>query len=358
MKKLIIAVLIIFCIIVAKAQSTLSLDYTTEAQTNFGKKYNWVNLLSLSAGLSSEKISEHWVNGFFRADFISVYKIHKERISNDIMTFSNIEENNLPINPYVLGYTQRWGKMALFGGVRNVNNDYYITPYTSLFTNSSAGIFPTISLNFPLANYPLSAVCLHFEYQPTVKLLFKTSLYNGVAHDPRKNILNSFTVNPKRDGIFSISELSYAQNKFGSGIYSLGFTLQSSNATMYSRLSQNTSRIPTYTAWLAIEHSVYRSGEKEIGSIIHVGIAPQHAVHCRHYYALGGYASGLFGRRDKLGIYLNATNVAGIKERTMEITWQFQLIDAIAIQPVYDYICTGNKITSIGIVRVMYSFNR
>ena len=232
--------------------------------------------------------------------------------------------------------------------MRNVNQDYYITPYTSLFTNSSAGIFPTISINYPLANYPLSAVCLHFEYELTENWLFKSSLYNGVAHDPRKNILRSFTVNPRNDGIFSISELSYSQNTIGSGTYSVGFASQSKNATMQS----------AYTSWLAVEQSLYRSGEQEIGCIVHAGIAPKRADDCRYYYAIGGYASGLAGRRNKLGIYVNATSVSGIKERTMEITWQCQIIDAMAIQPTYDYIRTADKTTNIGLLRVIFFISR
>jgi hypothetical protein len=42
----------------------------------------------------------------------------------------------------------------------------------------------------------------------------------------------------------------------------------------------------------------------------------------------------------------------------MEITWQFQIIDAIAIQPAYDYIRTGDKKRSIGLLRVMFSVGR
>lgn len=177
---------------------------------------------------------------------------------------------------------------------------------------------------------------------------FKSSLYNGVAHDPRKNVFRSFYVNPQRDGIFSISELSYSQNRFGNGIYSLGLTVQSSNAD----------RQASCTSWLAIEQSLYRSGEKEIGCIVHAGIAPHRADVCRYYYAIGGYASGWIGGRNKLGIYLNATSVSGVHERTMEMTWQFQIIDAIAVQPTYDFIRTSDTSTHIGLLRMIFYLSR
>jgi hypothetical protein len=113
-----------------------------------------------------------------------------------------------------------------------------------------------------------------------------------------------------------------------------------------------------YTSWLAVEQSLYRSAEKEIGCIAHAGIAPQLTNNCRYYYAIGGYASGFAGLRNKLGIYLNATSVSGIKERTMEITWQWQIVDVIAIQPTYDYIRTGDKTTNIGLMRVIFFVSR
>ena len=344
----------------------LDVEYVTEMQSNFGAKYNWVNLITLSAGLPSEKISPRWRNGNFRSELISVHKIFKERIAGDLMIFSNIEEDNLVVNPFILGYSHRWGNVSLFGGLRNVNQDYFITPYTSLFTNSSAGIFPTISLNYPLANYPLSAVCLHVEYQPTEMWFFKSSLYNGVAHDPRKNVFRSFTVNPRGDGNFSISELSFLQNRFGNGSYSLGFTVRSANADgMIAGVNDSVSKglavqSPNafWTSWLAIEQSLFRSGEKEIGFIVHTGIAPKRADVCRYYYAIGGYASGLAGGRDKSGIYLNATSVSGVKERTMEMMWQFQIKNAIALQPTYDYIRTGDTSTHIGLLRVIFYISR
>ena len=349
MKKIFIVSLLFLTNYSLYAQDTafVNVEYTTEVQTNFGKKYNWINLLSLSAELPTEKISSRWENGKFQMEIISIYKIFEERIADDLMMFSNIEEENVLINLFLLGYMHQWKKISLFGGVRNVNQDYFTTPYTSLFTNSSAGIFPTLSINFPLANYPLSGVCLHFEHEPAEKLFFKSSLYNGVAHDSRKNPLYSFTVNPSKDGIFSISELSYTQNKFGSGIYSLGFALQTLEKQVNS----------TYSIWGTVEQTVFNNDRKEIGFIVHGGFTPPSKNECSYYFAIGGYFAGLLTKqkRDKLGIYLNTTEILGIKEQTLEITWQCQIINAIAIQPTVHCIRTGKKMTNIGLFRVLFS---
>jgi len=330
------------------AQDTtyITVEYHTEVQTNFGKKYNWVNLLSLMGELSSEKIHKRWKNGNFNIDLISTYKIFDERIAYDLMEFSNIEEENMIINPFLLGYTHRWERVSLFGGVRNVNLDYFATPYTSLFTNSSAGIFPTLSINLPLANYPLSAVCLHVEYQPTEKWLFKSSLYNGIAHDSRKNPLRSFIINPREDGMISISELKYTQNKFGKGIYSLGIAVHALGKQYKT----------TYSLWGTIEQAVFNNDQIEIGFLIQGGMAPPVKNECSFYYAAGAYFAGLLTKqkKDKLGIYFNGATFTNTKEQTMEITWQYQIIDAIVIQPAFHCIRMGSETSFYGLFRVIF----
>ena len=55
----------------------------------------------------------------------------------------------------VLGYMHEWKEAHLFVGVRNVNEDFFTSDVTSLFTNGSCGIFPTIAASYPIANFPL-----------------------------------------------------------------------------------------------------------------------------------------------------------------------------------------------------------
>ncbi|MCL2290141.1 MAG: carbohydrate porin [Bacteroidetes bacterium] len=348
MKKWLIISVGLMVIGTTAAQDTtyFTVEYYTEIQSNFGKKFNWVNLLSLMGELPTEKISKRWKNGSFNIDLITIYSVFNERIIDDLMDFSNIDEDNLILNPFLLGYTHRWDKVSLFGGVRNVNIDYFATPYTTLFTNSSAGIFPTLDANFPLANYPLSAVCLHVEYQPTENWLLKSSLYNGVAHDPRRNPLRSFTVNPREDGIAGLSELSYSQNKFGSGVYSIGILVHA-----FGKYNA------AYSLWGAIEQTVFDNDRREIGFLIHGGIAPYKKSECKFYYAAGGYFAGLFTKqkKDQLGIYFNEAIYTDIREQTMEITWQYQIMENIAIQPTFHCIRTGKKVACIGLFRAIFT---
>lgn len=196
----IVIVLAMFTVDMVRGQEhkyDLKLNYTTEVQSDFGRKINWVNLLSL------EGEYKPWRNGELSLQTISIWKTRKERIANDLQTFSNIEENNMAINIFFMGYTHYFKNISLFGGIRNVNNDYFTGIYTSLFTNSSCGIYPTLSANFPIANYPVSAVCIHGEFKLGKVLTLKNSLYNGIAHElfSKKGSLFTIRWNFKRNGI-------------------------------------------------------------------------------------------------------------------------------------------------------------
>jgi hypothetical protein len=323
------------------------LDYTTEIQTNFRGQQNWVNLLSLSAELPSENINSRWRNGVFNIETITIYNAREERILDDLMTFSNIDEPSMPLGVFLLGYTHHWGRFSLFGGLRNVNHDYFAKHYTSFFTNSSAGIFPTVDANFPVANYPFSAVCIHIEYQINDRFLLKSSLYNGVAHNPQRNPLQSFIVNPRRDGVFSISELSYTQNRLGNGIYSVGMAVHA--------FGEYSNSAPSL--WLTVEQSILQNNKREIGFLFHSGFALSPESECRRYFATGLYAAGLFTRekRDRMGIYFNKARFSGITEQTMEITWQYRIMDFVAVQPTFRRIHTGNEAASVGLLRILFS---
>ena len=106
------------------------LTYTTEMQTDFRKGVNWVNLLradfscSLGRGFQLDMAS------------ISISETRSEPVVADLQVFSNIEEENLPFAPAVLGITYSKGNSTLFAGIRNVNEDYFTSACTSFFTNS------------------------------------------------------------------------------------------------------------------------------------------------------------------------------------------------------------------------------
>ena len=94
-------------------------------------------------------------------------------------------------------------------GRKKVNEDFFTSDITALFTNSSCGIFPTIAASYPIANYPFSGLTLYFDVTHG-GWTFKNSIYNGMGYNGWKHNDNPFRLNPKQDGIFNISQLEYA----------------------------------------------------------------------------------------------------------------------------------------------------
>jgi hypothetical protein len=112
-----------------------------------------------------------WRGAEWQVALISTYNLSLDRerewnIGDDDQVFSNIMlDCQLPLALSVFGITQNISEQfSVFLGVRNLNVDYFTSPCTALFTNSSDGIFPTLADNWRLANYPTSAMCLHLEW--------------------------------------------------------------------------------------------------------------------------------------------------------------------------------------------------
>ena len=209
----------IFCLITTSNQplaaQVFDMTLTTELQTDFQGGYNWVNLF---------RTDFQWAIArqiHLNAGTISTVKTREKRLANDLQTFSNIEEENIPLAIAVLGLDWQVGNSTLFMGIRNLNEDYFTSTCTSLFTNSSCGIFPTLSANYPIANYPVASVGIDYKLL-LENWLFETSLYNGTGYRDFTGKENVFRFCPKTDGILSVTSINY--RKYGNEYY-LGIAL-------------------------------------------------------------------------------------------------------------------------------------
>ncbi len=201
MKRIVILLLGMFCLNQTYAQVFRG-QYISEWQWDMNKNTNLVNQLrlELSIPIGNGKDS-------FEAATLHVAKTN-DGIIDDWQGFSNIYEDNHFALLAVLGYMHEWNSVHLFAGVRNVNEDFFTSDITSLFLNSSEGIFPTIASSYPIANYPHSGLTLYFDVTKG-RWTFKNSLNNGAGYSGWKAHDNPFLVRPKKDGIFNMSQLEY-----------------------------------------------------------------------------------------------------------------------------------------------------
>lgn len=157
-----------------KAHPTFGLEYTGEVQTDF-KRLKSVNLLELGAQLPlTSKLS-------VELGSISVLTTDEAILTNCLQNFSSIDAPNIPFALTTAGLAWQINERHhLFAGIHRIDDNYFCSNMLGLFTHSSCGAFPTITSNYDIAVYPVSALGIHYGYSKDAFSL-ETSLYNGAA---------------------------------------------------------------------------------------------------------------------------------------------------------------------------------
>ena len=127
-----VALLILCATAPGKAQEIeVGVNYTTEFIYGFSEeKANWANILDV------DFTRDLWHNGSIRLNLLSSDNLRdsrgKEPIAPELEIFSGIEEESASLSMFIFGITQKIGISDVFIGVRNVNEDYFDTPWNSL----------------------------------------------------------------------------------------------------------------------------------------------------------------------------------------------------------------------------------
>lgn len=325
---------------------TFSGEYTTEWQWNMKKNTNWVNLLRLDVNLPL------WKSGSLEVATIHVAETN-ESIIDDWQTFSNIEEENNFAAIAVLGYTHTWKNAHLFVGVRNVNEDFFTSSGTSLFTGSSCGIFPTISASYPIANYPLAGLTVYFDVSFGGWTL-KNSLYNGAGYNGWDRHDNPFLVRLKRDGVFDMVQLEY---EYGNGHYFAGVAVHNRQCPVGEEGEMSSKEGALKKAgcawWIYGEQPVWETDNKKVSLMAQYSENTCRQSGCYRYAEIGCvYAGG----NNQFGLSGQHARFFQGKEYSLELTWNKTINESLFIQPIFQYIRNGNGNFTVLSARVHCSF--
>lgn len=305
-------------------------ELTSEWQWDMNKRTNWVNLLRLNMKLPLAN-----GKGAFEAATLHVAKTKEETILADWQGFSNIEADNMFAAIAVLGYMHTWKNAHMFVGVRNVNEDFFTSDVTSLFTNSSCGIFPTIAASYPIANYPFSGLTLYMDVG-RAGWLFRNSVYNGVGHNGWNRHDNPFRLSPAHDGVFNISQLEYAwrggRYYVGAAVHTRRFPVDD-EGTM---ADADGSRSGVSCAWWAYgEQSLWREGGGDVSCMVQLSANTRKSSGCYRYGEVGC-------------VYTDSSSAYGLsaqyarfhqgREYSVEATWRRHIDHHIDVQPSLQYI--------------------
>ncbi len=321
------------------ADTTLSLGlgYISELQANQHGDVNFLNQLRLNAKLPIGK------RFALEGQTISFVKTRDNSIADDEQGFSNIEADNIAFTLAVLDFEWRINEFnTLEFGVRNMNDDYFASEVTSLFTNSSCGIYPTIANNYPIANYPVTSIGIHYALRKENYEL-QASLYNGVASDKFSGEENMFRICPKSDGIYALTQGEYRNN--GSRYFG-GVAVH--HGAIDGDCNINNKETKT-TLWTY--------AEQRLTDHVNLILGYSHAFHshnyCTDFLGLGGnYQTDKW----QLGLFADLAKFRDLTERAIELTAQYSINDFLYIQPAVHLIHQEGYNCAVGLMRFGVEF--
>ncbi len=309
--------------------------YTSELQSDFKDKNNFVNLLRLDFSMPV-------ANGLsVKTSTMSYAESNAGCSFGDLQGLSNIDSDNFTLTPAVLGLTWQTGKSEIFVGIHNMDEYLFASPSSSLFLNATCGFYPTLSLNYPVATYPLAAVgaayTLHLD-----EWTFHTSIYNGVASNEFSGAGNVFRFCPQSDGILSTTQVGYEKN---GNNYNVGMA-------HYNGLHTHDTEGEHFVGGKSYQSVYWAYAEQKIDErfsvLVQFSLNPSGGASCRSHVALGGVVC--LGKTEG-GLYADYLDASPAHEWLAELTWKFPILKKAYVQPALSYFNNNNTEDVVGLVR-------
>ena len=310
-------------------QPEFGMEYISELQLGRKDRIDLLQYLYLSLNVPiSDALS-------FRIATITDAETRKTPVLDDYMVYSNVAAGNRILTLAVANL--QWAindHHSIYLGIRNTNEDYFTSEGTAFFANSSCGIYPTISCNYDIANFPFASPGVHYLYSSD-SFELKSTLYNGLGHRHFAGRDNVFRFCPKSDGVFLIGQGEY---KHSGSIYSLGACMH------YGIAEQTSTKKDRTTLWTHVEHAL-SPNLCLIGGYSH---SLANDAFCKDFGGLGFIRSF---SKTKLGIYSCISGFAGSNEYATEVSYNIALNRYCYLQPTVHYIKNSISDGLVGVLR-------
>lgn len=304
--------------------------------------------------------------------FINAANTHggmpSQDLTGDFQGISNIESGNQSYL-HEAWYRHSLGRLTVIAGLQDLCSEFAVSENGSLFLNGSFGVHSTISSNVPSPVFPLTALGAQVQYRFSDELEAKIAAYDGQPDDFEKNPYNvSWRLN-SREGIFSISEVSFSTNAARDlrGTYRLGAYYHNHLLEQNETESGNEEYIDNYGMYIVADQELTNSSSgRGLGIFAQIGASPAQRNENSFYLGTGLNIKGLLTERntDILGIAAAHAGFHGNRrsETTIEVSYKTLLTENIFIQPDVQYIInpagTGTRLrnTLAGIIRFGIDF--
>jgi porin len=259
-------------------------------------------------------------------------------VIGDLQGASNIESPDQFIIEEAWYQQQlKGGKLSLLAGLRDINNEFYISKYGALFINSSFGIGPEMTVNVPTSTFPRAGLAARIRIKPMRHVYVQLASFDG---NPATRSLSG------REGQMAIVEAGIVNNTGG---YKLGAWVHTATH-VYAGHSYG----DDYGAYAIVDQQLAAIGAMRIGAFMQYGWVPPVRNQVTHYLGLGLHVLGLLPRRDQdiLGLGLaDAATHTGM-EQTIELTYRMTVSSDLVVQPSFQWIANPGGVSGRPPIRV------
>lgn len=326
-------------------------------------KDTWMGRFDFGVTISTEKVGLY-KGGMFHVSMMNAHGGLKPTADmiGDLQVVSNIEAPR-STRLYEGWYQQLFldDKISALVGLHDMNADFSVSEYASVFINGAFGITPSISANTGASLYPMPAPGARLRISPNEHVDILTGIYDGNPGDPNVNVHSThFPLNSK-NGVFSIAEGQYHYKipvmDGLSGTVKVGFWHNNRNVEDVSSIDDNGDPVlhdDNYGGYAVVDQMLYKENDDQgLGIFFMGGGAPQNRNLVGHHIAGGVNYTGLIPNRDSDVVGVAVTNsylspkfrTANDRERaetTVEVTYKARITDDLFIQPDIQYVRTPN----------------
>lgn len=236
------------------------------------------------------------------------------------------------------------GAVAILAGLHNLNSEFYVSTYGSVFLNSSFGIGPEVSGNVPVSIFPKSGLGARLRVVPFENGYVQAAIYDG---DPSTRELES------SEGNFVIAEAGYAIE--GSD-YKIGYWRHSAEKTYGEKVFDG-----DYGVYGIIDQRILtldNEAHSSIGVFVQYGAVPEERNDITGYVGAGVHIHGLIPTRDvddlAFGMAMAKTHLD--TETAYELTYRLVATSWLALRPSYQWIQnpggdSSAKTANVGLLR-------
>lgn len=332
------------------------------------KKNTHLGNIDFRTSLDAEKLI-HWKGATFFMYVLSDYGGDPSRFVGDLQVTNNTETAaDYSTKLYELWYQQLFHeeRISLLLGIHDFNSEFYVTESAGLFLNSSFGVGKELSqtgYNGP-SIFPNTSPAARIRVEPSKDYYLQWGAFeqkSGDFNDPRGTHIN---FNAK-DGWLMASEFARLRGKVDTQQLPAKYALGVWTYTLpFDHLVDKTSdgkpvKDISAGAYLMADQNI----TDQIAVFMRYGIAASTVNRVASCWSAGVLVTGpIPGRtKDRLGLgftqakngpeYLQNQKDAGIlttdSEKAIELTYRFELIPGIAVQPDFQYVLDPNTNPSI-----------